>query len=130
MRRDEAAFAQPGEVVGGEVRLVRAELDRSAPTRPAPGADGGYAADERLEGEAVVGVRAGHGDGEQDSLGIGQHVQFAALLAVIDRVRPGQRSPLFARADAASTIAEVQSSSPRAPRSRTTWQLPAQASAA
>lgn len=28
-------------------------------------------------------------------VGIGQHVQLAALLAAIDRVRPGQRSPLW-----------------------------------
>jgi hypothetical protein len=50
-----------------------------------------------------------------NALGLGQHVQLAALPAAIDRVRPGQRIPLFARTAAASTIADVQSSSPRAP---------------
>lgn len=61
-----------------DVRLVRAEFDGSAPPWSPAGPDGGYAADERLEGEAVVHVRAGHGDGERDALGIGQHVQLAA----------------------------------------------------
>ncbi|MEE4598158.1 hypothetical protein V2J94_41015 [Streptomyces sp. DSM 41524] len=78
--RDEPALAQPGQVFGGEVRLVRAEFDGSAPPGSPAGPDGGYAADERLEGEAVVHVRAGHGGGERDALGIGQHVQLAALL--------------------------------------------------
>lgn len=71
------------------------EFDGSAPPWSPAGPGGGYAADERLECEAVVHVRAGHGDGERDALGIGQHVQLAALLAAIDRVRPGRRSPLF-----------------------------------
>lgn len=91
--RDDSAFAQPGQVVGGEVCLVRAELDRPAPAWPAAGADGGYASDQRLEGLAVVGVCSGHGDGQGDAPRLGQHVQFAALLAAIDRVRPGQRTP-------------------------------------
>lgn len=47
-------------------------------------------------------------------------MQFAALLASIDRIRPGQRTPLFARTDAASTIADDQSSSPLAPSSSKT----------
>ncbi len=47
-------------------------------------------------------------------------MQLAALLAPVDRIAPGQRSPLFARTEAASTIAEVQSTSPRAPSSSRT----------
>lgn len=47
-------------------------------------------------------------------------MQFAALLAPIDRIRPGQRTPFLARTDAASTIADDQSSSPRAPSSSNT----------
>lgn len=47
-------------------------------------------------------------------------MQFAALLAAIDRIRPGQRVLLFARTDAASTIADVQSSSPLTPSSSST----------
>lgn len=93
--RDEPALAQPDQVLDREVRLVRAEFDGSArPWSPA-GPDGGYAADERFQGEAVVRVRARHGDGERDALGIGRHVRLAALLAAIDRVRPGRRSPFW-----------------------------------
>ncbi|MBZ9644449.1 hypothetical protein [Streptomyces sp. PSKA30] len=51
--------------------------------RAAVGADGGYAADERLEGEAVVGIGRGHGEGERDALGLGQHMQFAALVELV-----------------------------------------------
>ncbi|EXU62360.1 hypothetical protein Z951_42135 [Streptomyces sp. PRh5] len=79
--------------------LVRVEFDGSTPPWSPAGPDGGYTADERLEGEAVVHVRAGHGDGGRDALGIGQHVQLAALLAAVDRVR--QRSPLIALASPA-----------------------------
>jgi hypothetical protein len=46
--RDEPALAQPGQVFGGEGRLVRAEFDGSAPLWSTAGPDGGYAADERL----------------------------------------------------------------------------------
>lgn len=56
--RDEPALAQPGQVFGGEGGFVRAEFDGSAPLWSPAGPDGGYAADERLEGEAVVHVRA------------------------------------------------------------------------
>ncbi|WP_327380652.1 hypothetical protein [Streptomyces sp. NBC_01207] len=69
--RDEPALAQPGQVFGGEVRLVRAEFDGSAPPWSPAGPDGGYAVDERPWGEAVGHVRAGHGDGERDAPGIG-----------------------------------------------------------
>ena len=118
--RDDPSLSQPGKVFGGEVRLVRAEFDGPTPPWSASGADGGYASDQRLEGQTVVGVRTGHGDGEWDALGLGQYVQLAALLAAIDRVRPGQGAPFLARTEAASTIAEAQSSSPRAPSSSRT----------
>jgi hypothetical protein len=42
------------------------------------------------------------------AVGLGQHVQLAALLAPIDQIRPGQRALFFARTDAASTIADDQ----------------------
>jgi hypothetical protein len=118
--RDEPAFAQPGEVVGGEVRLIRAKLAGTAPTRSAAGADRRNATDQRLERLAVVQVRPGHRNGQRDALGVGQDVQFAALLAAINRIRPGQGAPLFARTEAASMIAEVQSTSPLAPSSSST----------
>lgn len=47
-------------------------------------------------------------------------MQFAAFLATIDRIRSGQRAPLLARTDAASTIADDQSRSPLAPSSSST----------
>src|SRR4051812_352902 len=47
-------------------------------------------------------------------------MELAALLAPVDRITPGQRSPFCARTEAASTIAEVQSTSPRDPSSSST----------
>jgi hypothetical protein len=115
--RDQAPAAEPGDVVGGEVRLVSAYLDRSPPARSASGAGGRYRQEQRLERLAVVQIRPGHHNGQRDALGIGQDVQFAALLASISRIRPGQGASLFARTEAASMIAEVQSTSPLAPSS-------------
>ncbi|NIY70764.1 hypothetical protein SMALB_8946 [Streptomyces malaysiensis] len=65
-------------------------------------------------------VRPGCCHGQRDALGVREDVQFAALLAAINRIRPGQGAPLFARTEAASMIAEVQSTSPRAPSSSST----------
>jgi len=118
--RDESSGAEPGKVFGGVVRLVGADRDRSPSSWPAPGAYGGKAQEQRLERLAVMHVRTGHCDGQRDALRFGQHMQLAALLTAIDRVRPGQRAPLFARTDAASMIAEVQSSAPLAPSSSRT----------
>jgi hypothetical protein len=116
----DSASAQPSEVVGGVVRLVAAELGRASAAWSATGADRRQAENQGLEGLAVVGVGGGDPDDQGEALRIGQDVEFAAGFASIDRVRPGQRAPLFARADAPSMMAEVQSSSPRAPsRSRT-----------
>lgn len=92
--RDQAAVPEPGEVVGGAVRLASAYLDRSASARSAPGADGRYRQDQRLERLTVVQVRPGHRDDQRDALGVGQDVQFAALLTAVYRVRPGQGAPL------------------------------------
>jgi hypothetical protein len=39
--RDEPALAQPGQVFGGEVRIVHAEFDGSAPPWSPAGPDGG-----------------------------------------------------------------------------------------
>ena len=117
---DDAAVAQPLQAFGGVVRLVRAEPAGPAASRSAPGADRGNAHDQRQECLAVVHVRAGDTDGERQPLCLGQDVEFAALLAPVDRIAPGQRSPFFARTEAASTMAEVQSSSPRAPSSSRT----------
>ena len=47
-------------------------------------------------------------------------MELTARLATIDRIRPDQRTPLFARTDAASTITQVQSASPREPSSSST----------
>lgn len=63
--RDDGPRAEPGQLLGGEVCLVRAEFDRTASARPAPGADGRYPAHQRRECEYVVRVRGrdrhGHG---------------------------------------------------------------------
>jgi hypothetical protein len=118
--RDDVAFPQPGQVLGGVVRLVRPELGWAAPARSATGSRCGYPADQRLERVDVVGVGRGDSDSERDALSIGDDVQFAAILAAISRIPPGQRSPFFARTEAASTIAEVQSNSPLAPNSSRT----------
>ncbi len=92
---------------------VRTEPAGAAPSRAAPGADGGDARDQRQQRLAVANVGAGHAKCERQPLPVGQDVQFAALLAPVDRIAPGQRSPLFARTEAASTMAEVQSTSPK-----------------
>lgn len=55
--RDEPTLAQPDEVFGGEVRLIRAEFDGTAPPRSPTGPDCGDAEDQRHEGETVVHVR-------------------------------------------------------------------------
>ena len=88
--------------------------------RGAPGADGRYCLDQRLQRVAVVDVGSRARDGQRDALGLRQHVQLAARLAAIDGVGAGQRPPFFARTDAASMITDVQSSSPRAPSSSST----------
>jgi hypothetical protein len=72
--RDETPAAEPCEVIGGVVRLVRADLDRPPSARSAPRADGGYTEDQRLERLAVVDVRAGDREGQRDALGLGQDV--------------------------------------------------------
>lgn len=97
-----------------------AELAGASAVRSAPGPHGWYRLHEGLEGQAVVGVRPGHADRQRDALGLGQYVQLAAGLAAVDRVRSGQRTPLFARTEAASMITDDQSSSPRAPSSSRT----------
>jgi hypothetical protein len=58
--RDQAPTAEPGDVAGGEVRLIGMWVGRSPPARSAPGADGRYRQDQRLERLAVVQVRPGH----------------------------------------------------------------------
>jgi len=97
------------------VGLVASELGRASPARSATGADRGQAEHQGLEGLAVVGVRGGDPDDQGYALRFGQDVQFAAGFAAIDRIRPGQRAPFFARTDAPSMMAEVQSISPSAP---------------
>jgi hypothetical protein len=62
-------------------------------SRSAAGADGGCTADQGLQSQAVVGVRTGHRDGRRDALGLGQHMQLAALLAAIGRFGPGSVPP-------------------------------------
>lgn len=116
----DAAFAQPGAVFGGVVGLVRAEFSGLAAPWSASGPHRGYRPHKRFQGQDVVGVRRGGPDRERDALGVGQDVEFAAGFAAVDRVRAGQRTPLFARTDAASTITDVQSSAPRAPNSSST----------
>jgi hypothetical protein len=117
---DDATFPQPGQGVGGVVRLVGAELAGTRATRSASGSYGRDRFHQGFEGLAVVGVRPGHADRQWDAPSLGQHVQFAAGFAAVDRIAPGQRTPLFARTEAASMIAEDQSSSPRAPSSSST----------
>ena len=51
---------------------------------------------------------------------IGQDVNLRAGFAAVDRARPGQRSPFFARTDAASITARDQSIKPRPPSSSST----------
>jgi hypothetical protein len=63
---------------------------------------------------------SGDADHHGDALGLGQDMQLAAGFAAVHRVRPGQRAPHFARTEAASTITDVQSNSPRAPSSSST----------
>ncbi len=87
-------------------------LRGSAPPWSPAGPDGWNAADQRLEGEAVVHGRAGHGDGERGGLGVGQHVRLAALLAAIDRVRLGRLFPHVARTGPRRRSARSQSISP------------------
>jgi hypothetical protein len=118
--RGDAAPAQPGQGLGGMVGLVAAELARAPAPRPAPGADGRDCLDQRLQRVAVVDVGGRGGNGQRDALRLGQYVQLAARLAAVDGIRAGQRPPFFARTDAASTITDVQSSSPRAPSSSST----------
>lgn len=80
IRGDQAPAAEPGEVVGGEVRLVSADLDRSPPARSTHGTDGWYRQDQRLEGLAGVKVRPGHRNDQWDALAVGQDMQVAAFL--------------------------------------------------
>jgi hypothetical protein len=102
------------------VGLVAAEFGGASAAWPSTGADRRQAQDQGLEGLAVVGVRGGDTNDQGYALRFGQDVQLAAGFAAIDRIRPGQRAPFFARTDAPSMMAEVQSSSPSAPsRSRT-----------
>ncbi|MDF9803558.1 hypothetical protein M2436_002105 [Streptomyces sp. HB372] len=126
--------SMPGQAIRGTRLRSRSQRRRSAEwyalsariftgrrrRGPAPGADGGYPEDQRLERLTVMEVRPRYCDGQRQPLGLGQHVQFAALLAAINRTGAGQRAPLFARTDAASTIADDQSSSPLAPSSSNT----------
>src|SRR5574340_545956 len=118
--RHDAPQAQPATVCGRVVGLVRPELGGCAAAGTAPGAHRGDRADHRLQHRAVVGVRRGHAGDQRNSLGVGHHVNLRAGLAAVDRARPGQRAPFFARTYAESRIAEDQSRSPAAPsRSRT-----------
>ena len=118
--RHDAPFPQPPEVVGLVMGLIGAELGRAPTARAAPGPHRGNAQDERLERLAVVHVRGGDADRQRQAPGVGQHVELTARLATVDRVWAGQRAPLFARTEAASMMAEVQSTSPRAPSSSRT----------
>lgn len=52
---------------------------------------------------------------ERQAVGVGEDVDLRSVLAVIDRVRPGQGPPFLARRLASSTIAADQSISPAAP---------------
>ena len=64
---------------------------------PAPGTDGRYCLDQRLDRVAVVDVGSRDPDGQRDALRLGQHMQLAARLAAIDGIRAGQRPPFFRR---------------------------------
>lgn len=87
---DDAAAAQPPQVLGGVVGLVRAELAGTAPARPAPRPDRGYAQDQRQQSLTVMDVRTRHTERQGQALSVGQDVQLAALLAPVDRIAPGQ----------------------------------------
>ncbi len=76
--RDDASFTQPGRVAGEGVRLVRAELFRSATAWPAAEADGGCGADQCLRGLVVVSVRPRDGDGRRNALSLGRYTRPAA----------------------------------------------------
>jgi hypothetical protein len=91
--RGDAASAQPCQGLSGMVNLVRVQLAGAPAPRPAPGADGRYRLDQRLERVAVVDVGGRDPDGQRDPLGLGQYVQLAARLPAIDGVRAGQRPP-------------------------------------
>jgi hypothetical protein len=118
--RDEPSLAQPGEVFGGEIRLVRAEFDGLTPSRPAV---------ERTAGiPRISGFRARLSWVFAPDTATASGMPWASdstcsLLPFLPRSTgfgPVSVPPLLARTEAASTIAEAQSSSPRAPSSSRT----------
>jgi hypothetical protein len=111
----DAALAEPSAQVVVVVALVRVELRRFPATGPAAGCDVGYRLHQGDECVAVVGVGGAECDGEGQSVGVGQQVEFAAALAPVDRVWPGVVAPFFARREAASTTVRDQSSMPSSP---------------
>src|SRR5512142_1618801 len=115
--RGDPALVQPTPQVVVVVALVGMELGWPPTAGTAAGPDRRDGFDQRLQGLAVVGVGSGDGDGEGETSPVGQDVDLSAGLAPVHRVRPGQRTPFFARTLALSQIARDQSTCPPAPSS-------------
>lgn len=113
----DAAFTQPSPLVSVVVALIAVQLVRSSPPRPTRTADGRYALHEGLQGEAVMSVRRGNGDGDRQARPVDNQVDFRSVLAAVGRIRSRQLPPLRALTLTESMAQRDQSSSPRAPSS-------------
>jgi hypothetical protein len=113
----DAALAEPSPLVVVVVALVAVQLERSAPPWPARTADGWYALHKGLQGETVMGVRCGDGDGDRQARSVDDEVDFRSVLATVGRIRSRQLPPLRARTLTESMAQRDQSSSPRRPTS-------------
>ena len=70
---------------------------------------------QRFQQQCVVGVGRGQGDRHRQPASVGQQVLRRAGVASVNRVRTGQRAPLFAGTAMLSTLARDQSIEPSSP---------------
>lgn len=117
---NESSPPQPGEVFGEEIRLGGGKLDKPAPLGPAVGADRGYAADHSSRAGPSCVFAPGTGTASGMRCASDSTCGSLPLLPRSTGARPGERALFPARTEAASTIADVRSGSPRAPSSSRT----------
>ena len=91
------------------IRLVGVQLVRAPSGSAALARDRRDGIDQRLEGRAVVDVRAGQEKPQRNAAPVRDQMALGAGSASIRRVRPGCRTPFFAAMDELSTQARLQS---------------------
>lgn len=110
--RSDVPLAEPSTQGGIVVAFVAVEFRWSSEPRPAGASDRRDPPDQRLQGQAVMGVGGRDGDGDGQAGTVDDKMDFRSRLAAVGRIRSGQLPPLRARTLTESTANRDQSNAP------------------